>query len=504
MDDTQRRPAPRIAIIGSGFSGLCLGIHLKRAGIQSFTIYEKAAGLGGTWRDNTYPGAACDLPSFAYCFSFEQKTDWSRKWSPQREILEYMEHCAEKYGLLPHIRFNTEIGAARFDATAGAWHLRTTGGEEIVADVLVSGVGQLSRPYTPKLPGCETFEGESFHSARWNHEYDLRGKDVAVIGNAASAIQFIPEVARVANTVYVFQRSANWMLQRFDRSYRPWEKTLFQRVPGLARLYRWWIWSLHELGYTTIVRPHTTGGRRVAKKAVEYIRAEIPDPQLQQALIPDYPVGGRRVLISDDYYPALRRGNVHVVTSGIDHVTRDAVVTKDGTTHRVDAIIFGTGFESTAFLAPMRIEGVEGRLLDDAWKDGAEAYLGLTVAGFPNFFLMYGPNTNLGHNSIIFMIECQTSYIMDAIRHLMQDDLKYLDVRPPVMAAFNQSLQRELANSNWALTDHSWYKNAAGKITNNWPGSTIRYWWRTRRVDLADYRTARREDRGEAPAAIAA
>ncbi len=476
---------PRIAIIGSGFSALCMGIQLRKAGIESFTLFEKADRLGGTWRENHYPGCACDSPAFHYCYSFEQKTDWSRKWVPHSEILAYLEHCARKYELSPHIRFTTEIASARFDEEKRVWQLRTTAGEEIEAEVLVSGVGQLNRPYVPELRGLDRFRGTTFHSARWNHDYDLEGKSVAVVGNAASAIQFIPHIAREVKQLYIFQRSANWMFPRLDRAYRESEKRRFGRHPLFARLYRWWIWLKYESRFPAFV------GNKFMAKPLEFyaklkMRDVVSDPSLQRVLIPDYPIGGKRMLLSDDYYPALNRDNVEVVTGGVDHLSEDAVVSHDGNHYPVDAVILATGFESTSFLAPMAIHGLEGRTLETEWKDGAKAYLGMTVAGFPNFFMMYGPNTNLGHNSIVFMIECQTRYIMDCIQQLIAADLAYLNLRQEVMDAYNVRLQRELSRTVWMATG-SWYKTKDGKITNNWSGSTIRYWWRTRRADLGVY-----------------
>ncbi|MBY0274666.1 NAD(P)/FAD-dependent oxidoreductase [Candidatus Binatia bacterium] len=476
----------RIAIIGSGFSGLCLAIELKAAGIDDFTIYEKDDRVGGTWRDNTYPGAACDLPSFAYCFSFEQKTDWSRKWSPQPEIQDYLEHCARKYGLLPHLRFRTEIASATFDDDAARWRLETTSGEQIEAEVLICAVGQLNRPSLPDIPGLATFTGERFHSARWNHAYALEGKRVAVVGNAASAIQFIPEIAPRVARLTVLQRSANWLLPRNDRAYSEREKWLFRNVPGLAKLYRWWIWLTYELRF-----PAFLGNRFIAKQtrklAEQYIHQVVADPSMRAALVPDYPVGGKRILISDDYYQALVRPNVELVTSGIDHVEPDGIVTRDGVKHACDAIVLATGFESTRFLAPMRITGRGGRKLDDDWRDGARAYRGITVSGYPNLFLTYGPNTNLGHNSIVFMIECQAGYIVQAIRMLIERDLASLDVKPDVQQAFDAQTQRELSRTVWARTPHSWYKTASGRITNNWSGTTTRYWWGTRHFDAECY-----------------
>jgi cation diffusion facilitator CzcD-associated flavoprotein CzcO len=492
----------RIAIIGSGFSGICLGIQLKKAGIESFTIFEKSDRVGGTWRDNTYPGAACDTPAFSYCYSFEQKTDWSRKWVPQPEILAYLEHCVRKYGLEPHLRLGSEIERARFDEASSLWRIRTKAGEEVVADVLVSGVGQLNRPSVPDIPGLGDFAGPCFHSARWDHEVELEGKHVAVVGNAASAIQFIPQLAPRTARLDVFQRSANWMIPRLDRAYTEEEKRRFTRFPLLAKLYRWWIWLQHELRFPAF-RRNAFVSRRLARMAERSMRAQISSPELQQALIPDYPVGGKRILISDDYYPALERDDVEVVTSPIERIREDAVVTRDGAVHPAEVLILATGFESTSFLAPMAIEGLGGLRLHDEWKGGASAYLGMTVAGFPNFFMMYGPNTNLGHNSIIFMIECQTRYILDCVRQLFGRRLDAIDLRADVMEAYNAKLQWELARTVWSQTGKSWYKTEDGKITNNWSGTTARYWWKTRRADLRLYHQLVRAPESD-PEALAA
>ncbi len=478
--------APRVVIVGSGFGGLCMAIQLKRAGIESFTILEKAHRLGGTWRDNTYPGAACDSPAFAYCYSFEQKTDWSRKWSPQPEILGYLEHCARKYDVLRHIRFDTEVAGARFDEAAGAWRVRTTAGETLDAEVLVSGVGQLNRPSAPALPGLERFRGVSFHSARWRHDVDLAGKRVAVIGNAASAIQFVPQIAPVVQRLSVFQRSANWMVPRNNRPYGKREKRLFERFPRVARLYRWWLWFTYEQTFP-VFRRNRLMSRLMTYVAERNIRDRVADAALRRTLRPDYPIGAKRILISDDYYQALGRENVEVVTGAIERVTGDAIVTRDGRAVPADVIILATGFDSTSFLVPMRLEGLGGRVLEETWQDGAEAYLGISVAGFPNFFMLYGPNTNLGHNSIIFMLECQVSYITACLRALAARDLAYIDVRAEVMRRFNDELQAVLARRVWATVAKSWYKRADGRITNNWSGSTIAYWWRTRRADLRLY-----------------
>ncbi len=488
----------RIAIIGSGFSGLCLGIQLRKAGFHAFTILEKSDRLGGTWRDNSYPGAACDVPSFSYCFSFEQKTDWTRKWAPQSEILAYMEHCARKYEVLPHIRFGTEVAGATFDEAAGTWRVRTTGGETIEAEILVSGVGQLHKPYIPELPGLADFQGPWFHSARWNHDVALEGKTIGVIGNAASAVQFVPEIARRAARVVVFQRSANWMLPRRDRAYTDRERWVFRHVPGAARLYRWYIWGMLEARYP-LFRGSPFLRRQVEKYAKAYIREATGDADLRRALVPDYPPGARRLLVSDDYYRALARDDVDLVTDPIDRISSDAVHTRDGRAHEVDVLVLATGFDTTHFLAPADLTGLAGRSLQAAWTNGARAYLGMTVPHFPSFFLMYGPNTNLGHNSILFMIECQARYIVACARELRESGAAYLDLRPEALEAYDQELQDELERTVWARTDHSWYKRADGRITNNWSGTTARYWWRTRKPDFTAYRRGPRR----APAADA-
>lgn len=477
----------RIAIIGSGFSGLCLGIQLKRAGFDSFTILEKEDRLGGTWRDNTYPGAACDVPSFSYCFSFEQKTDWSRKWAPQPEILEYTEHCARKYGVEPHVRLNAEVVGARFDADRGVWRVQLRDGDEIESEVLVSGVGQLHKPSIPAIPGLDDFAGPAFHSARWDHSVTLEGKRIGVIGNAASAVQFVPELAKVAAQLTIFQRSANWMMPRNDRAYTDREKWIFAHIPGAARLYRWYIWAMLESRFP-LFRGNRFLERQVAKLVKGYIHEVVGDADLRKALVPDYPPGARRLLVSDDYYQALVRDHVELVTSQIDHIDASGVVTRDGRTVPLDVLVLATGFDTTTFLAPTDLEGLDGRSLQASWANGARAYLGLTVSGFPNFFLMYGPNTNLGHNSILFMIECQANYIVACVKALRERDLAYIDLDPRAMDAYNAEIQSDLARTVWARTDHSWYKRADGTITNNWSGTTARYWWRTRRPDWSAYR----------------
>jgi cation diffusion facilitator CzcD-associated flavoprotein CzcO len=481
---------PSVAIIGTGFGGLCMAIQLKRAGFDHFTLFERAASVGGTWRDNSYPGAACDVPSHLYSFSFEVKPDWSRKFSEQPEILAYLRHCAEKYDLLRHTRFNTEIEGADFDASAGVWRLRTTGGERFEANVLVSACGQLNRPAIPKLRGLESFAGVQFHSARWNHEYPLDGKQVAVVGTGASAIQFVPHVAARAGHLTLFQRTPPWIMPKPDRPYSTIEKTLFARIPGIRALHRagiYWSFEWRYLGF----KKGSLANRLAERFARRHIMRSSA-PELLPVVMPDYALGCKRILISNDYHQTLSRPNVTVVTDDIREVQPSGIVDARGTLHPVDAIIYGTGFQSTDFLAPMKLVGQNGRELNQAWREGAEAYLGITVAGFPNLFMLYGPNTNLAHNSIIFMLESQVRYVMGAIRALADKRLSYIDLKPERLRAYNDEVQSRLSQSVWDSGCSSWYKNDAGKNTNNWPGFTFEYRRRTRRIDLEDYHCAPR------------
>jgi cation diffusion facilitator CzcD-associated flavoprotein CzcO len=424
------------------------------------------------------------VPSPLYSFSFEPNPDWSRMFSPQPEIQRYLAGCAEKYDLLRHIRFGSEIASASFDEASGGWHLRTAAGEAIEADVVVSGTGQLNRPHVPDLPGLADFDGTSFHSARWDHAHDLSGENVVVIGNGASAIQFIPQIAPKVKKLTILQRSANWVIPRQDFAFSEAAKRRFRRFPPLLRLLRWLVYWQLELRFFGFFRDSWLS-RRLERGCREYLAATIPDPKLREVLTPDYPVGCKRILISDDYYQSLCLPNVEIVTSPIERIERGGVRTADGRSHPADTLIFATGFETTSFLAPIQIEGKGGRKLEEVWREGAEAYLGVAVAGFPNLFLLYGPNTNLGHNSIIFMIECQVGYVVRCIRELFAKDLAWLDVRADAQARYNAELQRALAKTAWAAGCTSWYKTASGKVTNNWSGFTVDYWWRTRRPDFA-------------------
>ena len=491
--------APRIAIVGAGFAGLGMAIRLKQAGIESFTIFERAAEVGGTWRENTYPGCVCDVPSHLYSFSFAQNPEWTRAYSPQPEIEAYLLRCRDEFGLRPHIRFGTEIAEMRFDPTSLTWRLQTHAGETLEADVVVNATGPLSRVSIPEIPGLDGFEGTVFHSAQWRHDHDLSGERVAVIGTGASAIQIVPEIAPVASRLHVFQRTAPWIVPRRDRAFRPFERFLFRNVPGVQRAYRWGIYLLQELGAPLFLgrgflsRLAETGARR-------FIRAQVSDGALRARVTPDYAIGCKRILISNDWYPALQRENVELVTDGIACVRAHSIATRDGREREVDTIILATGFAATDFLAPMKVFGRTFAELSDSWKSGAATHLGISVAGFPNFFLLVGPNTGLGHNSILFMIEAQVRYVLQAIQHLSRARIDALDLREEVQAAAYHDVQTRMKNTVWQSGCKSWYQSADGRNDTLWPGFTFDYWWRTRRFVPSAFRALTRAGQpGAAP-----
>lgn len=480
----------RVLIIGAGFAGVGLAIQLQKRGIDDFLVLEKAASVGGTWRDNHYPGAACDVPSHLYSYSFEPKTDWSRKFAPQAEIVAYIQHCVDKHQLAGKIRCNTEVASAEFEQTSGLWRVIGKNGEHYLAQALVSACGQLNQPAYPRIPGLESFAGEAFHSARWNHAYDLAGKRVAVIGTGASAIQFVPEIVPKVQHLTLFQRSAAYVISKPDRAYKRWELALLRRWPWLQQIDRGLKYVQHEVRALAFI--HFPVLMKLFQFSFQrHLAAAIADPERQRQLQPDYPLGCKRILISNNYFPALAQGNVEIVNQAIQSITPLGVVTADGREHPVDALIYGTGFAATDFLAPMQIKGLGGVELNQAWRDGAEAYKGISVNGFPNLFLLYGPNTNLGHNSILYMLESQFAYVLNCLDALQQQGLRYMDVKPQVQQRFNQHLQQVIRHSIWEQGCTSWYKNAAGKNTNNWPGFTFTYRQQTRHLELADYDCSR-------------
>jgi cation diffusion facilitator CzcD-associated flavoprotein CzcO len=474
----------RVAIIGAGFGGIGMGITLKRAGIDSFTIIDRGERVGGVWRDNTYPGLACDIPSHLYAYSFEPNPDWSRVYSPQSEILAYLERCASRNGIGPHLRLGTEISRADFDSGARAWNVRTADGETFDAEVLVSACGQLSRPFVPDLPGLDSFGGPAFHSSRWEHDVDLAGKRVAVIGTGASTVQIVPSIAPEVARLDLYQRSAPFVVPKKDRPYRAWEKRLF-RVGLLRRLARFRYWLAYELLQSALAKRswiQRLGERRVLRELAK----QVPEGPLRAAATPSDELGCKRVLVSSDYYPTLLRPNVELIPHGVRELTRTGVIADDGSEREADVVVFSTGFASTEFLAPMEVRGEKGVELNRAWRDGAEAYLGMTVAGFPNLFLMYGPNTNLGAGSIVYQLESQMNYVLDAVRSLLRPGIA-ASIRPEVQREFAREVRERLEPSVWNTGCSSWYVDANGRNTNNWPGLALEYRRRTRRVDLEDY-----------------
>ncbi|MFE4457373.1 flavin-containing monooxygenase [Nocardia tengchongensis] len=485
---------PSVAIIGSGFSGLATAIGLKRAGFDDFVVFERAEGPGGVWRHNTYPGAACDVASSLYSFSFEPNPNWSRPFAPQPEIKSYLEHCVERYGLTPHMRYRTEIAATEFDERTGVWTVETTTGERSTHTMVVAACGQLTRPSFPKIPGLDEFEGTRFHSAEWDHDHDLTGKRVAVVGNGASAVQLVPQIVDRVRSLTVFQRSAEYLMPKPDYAHASWEHTLFDKVPGALRALRGAWWAIGEYVNPALTLPMSRTVRHaylapfyLAIKA--QLRLQIRDKELRRKLTPDYQMGCKRILLSSNYYPALARENADVVTDSITEITPNGIITADGTKHEVDTIVFATGFQAGGFVAPMTVRGLGGQDLSRSWNSEPQAFLGMTVSGFPNFFLMYGPNTNFGGGSIVYILESQARYIVDAVRTLTERRAGYMDVRPESFDAFSAEAQRRLANSVWATGGcNSWYTNDKGKVTNNWPGLMSEYRRRTRRVDPRDYR----------------
>ena len=476
---------PSVLIVGTGFGGIGTAIELKRAGFTDFTLLESASEPGGVWRDNTYPGAACDIPSPLYSFSYEPNPRWPKRFSHQPDIHAYLKRVIAKHGLEPHIRYNTEVTGAAFEEAKSSWRIETADGETFEADVFVPAVGQLSRPVLPDIPGRETFAGPAFHSARWDHDIDLRGKRVAVIGTGASAIQFVPEIRKQAAHVRVFQRTPPYILAKSDPSYHRWQHWLFEHVPPTQLLGRLRIFLLAEYATYAMTR-HPALAKMFQLRTAQLRRRHVKDPALRAKLEPRYPLGCKRILFTNDYLPALAEPNVDVETAKIAEITTKGVRTEDGVEHEADVLIFGTGFAATDFLGRIKVLGLGGRSLADTWSGGARAYLGIAVPGFPNMFCVYGPNTNLGAGSIIYMIERQARYIRQAVERITRPGVSYVDVRADVEERYDAEIQRRLGHSVW--TDcANWYRQADGRVTTNWPGLVTEYDRRTRRLDPADY-----------------
>ncbi|HEV7523443.1 MAG TPA: NAD(P)/FAD-dependent oxidoreductase [Acidimicrobiia bacterium] len=480
--------AKRIGIIGAGPGGICMGIKLLEAGIDDFVIFERAPGVGGVWFHNTYPGAACDVQSALYSFSFALKRDWSRPYATQPEIRAYFEQVVETYGLMAHIRLSTKVDAARWDDRTAQWTLDTADGGSHVFDVVVGAVGMFNDLHVPAIPGLDDFRGTLFHSARWDHAHDLGRERVAVVGSAASAVQFVPEIAPRVEQLHVFQRTPNWVLPKLDTPYTAEELDRFRTDPNAILEERALVWDRLD-GFITFSNPRAVS--KAQEWGVENIAA-VDDEALRRRLTPDFPHGCKRPLVSNEWYPTFNRPNVELVTEPIERITADAVVTVDGAQRPVDTVVLATGFDTTRYLSVVDVTGRGERRLADAWSEGAQAYLGIATAGFPNLFMLYGPNTNNG--SILFMLECQVAYVLRLLRHMDEAELESIDVRPEVMDEYNRALQADLdAVDVWNAGCNGYYRGPSGRIVTQWPHTMTEYEARTVRADFDAYdsRTAR-------------
>jgi cation diffusion facilitator CzcD-associated flavoprotein CzcO len=478
-------PHHRIVIVGAGFGGLGMAIRLKASGERDFVVLEKGKDVGGTWRDNTYPGCQCDVPSNLYSFSFAPNLSWSRTFAWQPEILEYLKACTDRYGVRPHVRFETELVEARWDEAAQRWRIETNRGS-LTADILVSAHGGLSAPSIPELPGMKTFRGTVFHSAAWQHDHDLSGERVGVVGTGASAIQIVPAIQPKLKKLAVFQRTPAWIVPRLDRPFSERKKRWQRRFPVLQLLDRVRLYMLRELVVLAMTRyPRLL---RVAEKVARaHLSAQVRSRELRKQLSPSYSIGCKRILLSNDFYPALCASNVELVSGAIREVTPSGVVTNDGVSHELDTIILCTGFKVTDHPILERVRGRDGRTLTEHWSDGAAAYLGTTVAGFPNLFLLSGPNTGVGHTSLVYMIESQHRYVLGALAALRERRAAVVEVRPERVARFSAEMRDLLAGSVWNSGCASWYLDARGRNTSLWPTFSFRFRQRTRRFDQAAY-----------------
>jgi cation diffusion facilitator CzcD-associated flavoprotein CzcO len=479
-----------ILIVGSGFSGLCLAVRLRQSRQDSFLIIEKGVDIGGTWRDNRYPGCACDIPSHLYSLSFAPRNDWSRLYPSQPELRDYLSDIADQYELRSKIRFNAEMQNAKWDEAEALWHVTTNTGA-ITTRILVSAIGALHVPAYPKIPGIETFTGISFHSADWPNGLDLSGKRAAVIGTGASAVQFIPEIAPKVEKLYVFQRTPPWVMPKFDRAIGPREKFLLRFLPGYRRAFRAWLYWYHELRALAF-----NGNQRLLKEAEKisrnHRRRQIRDPSLRAKLTPDYRMGCKRILISNDYYPTLARPNVELVTENITGISGNEIVTDRDLRQAVDIIIYGTGFDVSGSLKRLSVTGRNGISLSKTWQTEVPSYYGICVSGFPNFFMLLGPNTGLGHNSVVIMIEGQVKYIMRCLNVMRRKHLKAIDVKPDAQTNFYRKTQERLKLTVWQSGGcRSWYQDEKGQNVSIWPGFTFDYRWQTRNVVWSDYSVTR-------------
>ena len=478
-----------IAILGAGFGGIGMAIKLKKAGIRSFTMFERADEIGGTWRDNTYPGAACDVPSHVYSFSYEQKPDWSRAFAESWEIQDYLKGVVEKWKLRPHIRFGTEIVDARFDEAIGSWTLTDTNDETFTARVVVAAVGGLIDPALPDIKGIQSFTGQFHHTARWNHDYDLTGKNVAVIGTGASAVQVVPSIAPLVAKLSVFQRTPGWVVPKPDKKYSELAKRLFARFPLLLRASRATKYWLSELFGPMIFLNWPRLSSIGERGSLRHLEQQVKDPQLRAKLTPDFQFGCKRILISDDYWASFERENVELVTEPIEEIKSGGIETTGGTLHEFDSIVLATGFEVGFARAPFPVTGRGGKTLGETWKNGAVAYKGMTVSGFPNWFSIMGPNTGPGHTSVLVFSEAQTGYALQAIQKLRNEGLRFMDVRQDVQDRYNAGIQGRMKHMVWS-TCKSWYVSEDGSNHALYPGYAAEYAARVRKFKPKEYEIA--------------
>ncbi len=456
----------KTVIVGTGFGGLCLAAKLRERGDEDFIILEKAQDVGGTWRENTYPGAECDIPSALYSYSFALNPGWDFKWAKQPQILKYLQDFAKDRDLLRHIKFGESVTGA--DYNGGRWRVKTASGGIYDGQFFVSAIGQLHNPSIPDFKGRGNFKGPNFHSAEWDHSVDMAGKNVAVIGNAASAVQLIPEIAKIAGHLTVYQRSPNWMINKGDRPYSEREKNSAKRFPLMAKFYRAYLWALGEYGIWPVIKGAPIRRKLARWASLKEMKKHIKDSAMQVKLTPTFPIGAKRILFSDKYYPALARENVALETSGVSEIQTGGIITDAGESRQHDIIVFATGFYSNPFLKEIDVKGEGGQSLSGHWKDGAFAYLGVTTSGFPNMFMLYGPNTNTGHSSIIYKLEAQVQHILKLMAKTGEG---VVDVNTEPEAAYNKEAQEKLSKLAWAKIDASWYKDG-DRITNNWHGSS--------------------------------
>jgi cation diffusion facilitator CzcD-associated flavoprotein CzcO len=484
MPDTETRDV-QIAIAGAGLAGLGMAIALRRDGIEDFVVLERADDLGGTWRDNSYPGCACDIASVLYSYSDEQNPEWTRAFAHQPEIHAYIHDVARRHALDPHLRYGHEVLEASWDESTERWHIRTSRGD-FSAEILISAVGALADPSIPSLPGLDTFQGTVFHSARWNHDHDLSGRRVAVVGTGASAIQFVPEIQPQVGHLDLFQRTPPWVLPRGNPVIPVSWRRRFDRHPKLLAWLRRSVFSLYETFHYGFQHPAVM--KVAERRARAHIERQVTDPQLRAKLIPDYRLGCKRVLGSDSWYPALTQDNVDVVTAGIARVTPDGIIDADGAHHAADTIVFGTGFHVSDIPVSHRIRGRGGELLADRWQGSPRAHLGIGVDGYPNLFMLLGPNTGLGHNSVLLMIEAQIAYLRRALRYRREHGLGTLEPTAQAQADYIAAVDRGTEGSVWTAGGClSWYVDATGRNSTLWPGSVRAYQRRLARFEIGDY-----------------